>query len=66
MNSADESLVPLAHPIKNACQRVGLGRTAFYALISSGEIRTFKIGTRTLVPESELQKLVDRCLEAAT
>lgn len=49
---------PLAHRIPDACRRLGVGRTVLYELIKSGEITTIKIGTRTLVPESELQKII--------
>lgn len=34
----------------------GIGLTKFYALRASGRIRTCKLGTRTLVPASELYR----------
>lgn len=49
---------PLAHRIPDACQRLSIGRTMLYQLIASGELRTIKIGTRTLVPEADLQKII--------
>lgn len=49
---------PLAHRIPDACQRLGIGRSMLYELIKSGEIRTVKIGTRTLIPEADLQKVI--------
>ena len=49
---------PLAHRIPDACNRLGIGRSMLYELIKSGEIRTVKIGTRTLVPEADLQKVI--------
>lgn len=56
---------PLAHRIPEACQRLGVGRTVLYELIKAGEIRVFKIGTRTLVPEAELQKVIAARMELA-
>jgi len=41
-----------------ACQRLGVSRTTLYELIASGEIRSFKVGARTLIPETELRKFV--------
>ena len=53
-----ESTAPLAHRIHEACQRLGVGRSKLYELIASGEISSFKVGTRTLIPESELRRFV--------
>ena len=49
---------PLAHRIPDACNRLGIGRSMLYELIKAGELRTIKIGTRTLVPEADLQKVI--------
>lgn len=51
-------LAPLAHRIPDACQRIGLGRSSLYELIKAGHLRTVRIAGRTLIPESELQRLV--------
>lgn len=57
---------PLANTIPQACQRLGIGRTALYELLKIGAICAFKVGTRTLIPESELQRFVaERMQEAA-
>lgn len=56
---------PLANKIPDACRRLGIGRTVLYELIKSGEVRTIKIGTRTLIPEGELQKVIASRLEVA-
>lgn len=56
---------PLANKIPDACRRLGIGRTVLYELIKSGELRTIKIGTRTLIPETELQKVIASRLEVA-
>lgn len=58
MNNIAESPAPLANRIPDACRRLGVGRSSLYELIKSGDLRTIKIGTRTLVPESELQRII--------
>lgn len=55
---------PLAHRVDSACHRLGIGRTKLYSLIAEGKIRPIKIGSRTLVPESELQRLINEQLQA--
>lgn len=55
----------LANRIQDACRRLGVGRSTLYELIKAGEIRTIKIGTRTLVPEDELQKVIRSRLQGA-
>lgn len=53
----------LAVPVPEACTRLGIGRTLFYELVNAGEIRTFKVGTRTLVPVRDLEAFVERKLQ---
>lgn len=60
-----QDLVPLAHTVPDACQRLGVSRSTLYELIASGEIRSFKVGKRTLIAESELQQLIQRKLGVA-
>jgi excisionase family DNA binding protein len=52
------ALTPLAHQIPEACARVGIGRTMMYQLINEGKIKPVKVGRRTLIPETELKKLI--------
>ena len=56
---------PLAHRVPEACRRLGIGRSALYELIKAGELRAIKIGKRTLIPETELQKIIAARLEMA-
>ncbi len=48
----------LASSIPEACRRLGIGRTMFYDLVKRDEVRVIRIGSRALVPESELQQLI--------
>jgi len=54
----ESTATPLAHTVSDACRRLGIGRTLFYELLAKGELQAFKIGGRTLIPESELQRLI--------
>jgi excisionase family DNA binding protein len=51
-------LHPLLHSIDDAATRLGVSVSTIWRLIRSGQLRTVKILGRTLVPESELQRLV--------
>ena len=57
---------PLANTINDSCRRLGIGRTLLYEIVKSGQIRTIKIGNRTLIPESELHRFVNAQLEKAS
>ena len=56
---------PLSNSISDACRRLGVGRTTMYELIGSRKLRAFKLGQRTLIPESELQRFIAERMEAA-
>ena len=56
---------PLVNQIPVACSRLGIGRSLLYELIKAGRIKAIKIGNRTLIPESELRRLVAEQLEEA-
>jgi excisionase family DNA binding protein len=50
---------PLAHTVNEAIKRLSVSRTTMYELIKAGEVRPFKIGRKTLIPEAELRKVID-------
>lgn len=50
---------PLAHTVNEAIKRLSVSRTTMYELIKAGEIRPFKIGRKTLIPEAELRRVID-------
>lgn len=56
---------PLAHSPESAARRIGTNTRAVYILIASGELRSFKLGKRRLIPDSECQRLVRRKLTEA-
>ncbi|WP_242107210.1 helix-turn-helix domain-containing protein [Luteimonas aquatica] len=65
MNNYRESTAPLAHTVPEACRRLGISRTTIYQLIANGEIRSFKVGARTLIPEESLRTFISNKLEVS-
>ena len=53
-----DSRAPLASTVPTACDRLGIGRTLLYDLLKQGKLKSIKLGNRTLIPETELQRLV--------
>lgn len=66
MRHVDANGAPLANQVPQACARLGIGRTALYELLKAGELRYFKVGARTLIPESELQRFIAMRMDART
>ena len=54
------------YTVDEAKAQLGIGTTAFYALLKSGEIRRVKIGRRTVIANSNLQTFMAQKLEEAT
>jgi excisionase family DNA binding protein len=48
---------PLSVTVPTALAITGLGRTKFYALVAEGRIRITKVGARSLVNYSDLERL---------
>lgn len=48
----------LAYTIKEATAALGLSRSKLYILMGSGELRSFQVGKRRLIPADALQKLM--------
>lgn len=51
--------------VSDFCRAHGIGRTFFYEEVKRGEIRTIKVGSRTLVPDSEARAWQQRKMESA-
>ena len=58
-------LDPLAHSPDRAAQRIGTNTRAIYAAIAAGDLRSFKMGKRRLIPDAELQRFVPRKMAEA-
>ena len=57
--SAQAQALARAVTVDEARYRLGgLGRTLFYDLVKQGKIRVMKLGNRTVVPVSEIDRLL--------
>lgn len=43
----------------DVCRRYGIGKTQFYALVKAGQIKSRKLGRRTLVAAADAQAWFD-------
>ncbi len=50
---------PIAMSPRDAATSIGVSRSTLYRLIDSGQLRTVKIGRRTLIPSSCLFALIN-------
>jgi excisionase family DNA binding protein len=55
---AKNANLPRLLNIKQAGYELGIGRTAVYGLISSGELKTVKIGRRRFVPCEAIDEFI--------
>ena len=53
------------HRIPEACERLGIGKTALYSLRSQNRIRFVTLAGRSLVPSSEVDRLIAEAIQAA-
>jgi excisionase family DNA binding protein len=49
----------LAYSINETARALSMGRTSIYSLIADGRLEVFKLGRRTLIKASSIQRLVD-------
>lgn len=49
---------PLAYRVGPFCELMGISRSHFYRLVRRGQIKTVRLGGRTLVPASEATRLL--------
>jgi excisionase family DNA binding protein len=66
MTNTDTLTAPLAHSPDSAARRIGVPVRAIYTAIATGDLRSFKFGKRRLIPDTELQRFVDRRMAEAT
>lgn len=50
----------LAYSPESAAKKLDIGRTTIYALMSSGELESIKIGRSRRIPAESLNKFVQR------
>ncbi|HEY8162619.1 MAG TPA: helix-turn-helix domain-containing protein [Methylocystis sp.] len=49
----------LAYRVKDFCPRIGISASTFWKYVKVGRIRVIRIGGRTLVPASEVDRLLN-------
>ena len=54
MNTKDSIIEKLAYGIDNALAVVPIGRSLLYEEIKAGKLKTFKVGSRTLIAAEDL------------
>jgi len=54
---------PKARRINDACRALGIGRTTIYKQAGEGKIKLVHVLGRTLVPESEIERLASEGVE---
>ena len=65
MQSAQSDGGVRAYPLQEGFDRLGVKAVKGYALLKSGELKTFTIGSRRYVTEEELQRFINARLAAA-
>jgi excisionase family DNA binding protein len=53
-----EDRTPLAHSTAATTARLGIGKTKLFELIKTGQLKPFKVGRKTLIPEAEIQRFI--------
>lgn len=46
--------------VREAADYLGVGRTALYGLLASGEVRSMRVGRRRLVPAAAIDEYIGR------
>ena len=55
----DKTTGKLLFSVKEFCEIVGIGRTTFYQEVKAGRIKAKKMGRRTLITKSELERFIE-------
>lgn len=57
MSEQNDKQEPLAHRVKDFCQRTGISSSTFWKYVKLGKIRVIRIGGRVLVPATEAARI---------
>lgn len=50
----------MLHPVSEAADLLGVGRTTVYGLLASGALTSVSVGTRRLIPHDSLERYVEQ------
>jgi excisionase family DNA binding protein len=48
----------MLYPVPEAAAQLGIGRSTLYELVRKGELDVVRIGSRTLIPASSLERYI--------
>ncbi|MEU0150338.1 helix-turn-helix domain-containing protein [Micromonospora fulviviridis] len=51
--------------VEEAARALGIGRSLVYDLIRSGQLRSFKVGSRRLIPAAAIDEVITTLMEEA-
>ncbi len=54
-------LVPLAHSVPDAARLLGVGVSKVWEMVRTGEIRSVRLGRRTVITQRELERVLGTC-----
>jgi len=57
--TVQETLERQGYSPAEAARTIGCGRTTIYELIKQGRLRVVKIGVRTIIPRTEIDRLLN-------
>ena len=58
-------ITPRVLRVEEAARALGIGRSLLYELIRSGRLRSFKVGSRRLIPASAIDEAIATLTEEA-
>ncbi len=65
MHNHAQTSETLSNSVATVAKRIGISKSGVYNLLAAGQLRSFKIGHRTLIAESELQRFIARSMGVA-
>ncbi len=66
IHSPEAAVSPRLFSVSDACKALGgMGRTWLYEQMRDGKIRSVKLGTRTMIPATEIDRIIVDALDAA-
>jgi excisionase family DNA binding protein len=57
MTTAYDKPMPLLHTVRDTAALLGIGKSTIWAMIARGDLAVTKIGRRTLVRRSSIERL---------
>jgi excisionase family DNA binding protein len=49
-----------AHTVLEFADMLRIGRTTAYALVGRGEVKSFRVGRKVLIPAAEVERFIER------